>query len=235
MRRFAAVLIAALALGCGFDSSGGPFIISNPGGPGVTRLRFLHASPDSPNLELLTDGLSDLGEIGFKSVTPYIQPGDETVHLTLNSPLSASPLIDTIVTLPDTSLVTIIAEGPNSAIALRFLTDARASVTTAIIKLRVLHEAPTGGSLDVYVTAPLADLTTATPTVAAVTFGTGTSYQVLPSGTYQVRLTTAGTKTVVIDSGPLTLGTADVRTLVVLDADGGGLPLQSVVLADAGT
>lgn len=233
MRRFAAVLTVALALGCG-DGAGGPFTIGG-GGNGVTRLRFFHASADGPTLQLLDDGQADLGEIGFTSVTPYIQTNNQSVHLTLHSNLSAIPIVDTIVVLPDTSLVTVIAEGPGSAIQIRIVTDARPSVDTSLIKIRVLHEAPTGGSLDMYLTAPLADLTSATPTVAGMTFGAGTSYQVLNSGSYQVRLTTAGTKTVVVDSGTLPLSTADVRTFVVLDATGGGLPLGSTLLSDAGT
>ena len=235
MRRIAAYLFVALALGCDLGGGGGPFIISNPGGPAVTRLRFFHASADAPNLQLLTDGQADLGGIGFASITPYIQTSNQDTRLTLNSSLSATPIIDTIVTLPDSSLVTVIAEGDVFTIRLRLVTDAQASVDTSIIKLRVLHEAPSGGSLDLYITAPLADLTALTPTAAALTFGTATSYQILPSGTYQVRLTTGGTKTVVVDSGSLPLSTADVRTFVVLDATGGGLPLGSVLLSDAGT
>ncbi|HEV8123113.1 MAG TPA: DUF4397 domain-containing protein [Gemmatimonadales bacterium] len=233
MRRIA-VLLAALALGCGYDSPGGPFIIGG-GGNGVTRLRFLHAVADGANLQLLDDGQTDMGEIGFASVTPYIQTSDSSVRLTLNSSLSVTPVIDTTVTLPDSSLVTVVAEGPDSAIALRFVIDGRASPDTAIIKVRVLHEAPSGGSLDVYITAPLADLNLATPNVTGVTFGTATSYEALPSGNYQVRLTTAGTKTVVVDSGSLVLSNGDVRTIVALDAAGGGLPLGVIVVQDAGT
>jgi hypothetical protein len=124
MRRIA-VLLAALALGCGYDSPGGPFIIGG-GGNGVTRLRFLHAVADGANLQLLDDGQTDLGEIGFASVTPYIQTSDSSVRLTLNSSLSGT-VIDTVVTLPDSSLVTVVAEGPDSAIALRFVIDGRAS------------------------------------------------------------------------------------------------------------
>jgi len=101
--------------------------------------------------------------------------------------------------------------------------------------VRVLHEAPTGGSLDVYVTAPLADLNLATPTVAGITFGTATSYEVLSSGNYQVRLTTAGTKTVMVDCGTLVLNGADVRTIMVVETAGGGLPLQAAIVPDAGT
>jgi len=89
MRRFAAVLTVALALGCGFDSSGGPFIIGG-GGNGVTRFRFFHAVADGGNLQLLDDGLADLSEIGFASVTPYIQTNGSSVRLTLNSSLVAA-------------------------------------------------------------------------------------------------------------------------------------------------
>jgi hypothetical protein len=233
MRRLSAVLVAALVLGCG-ESAGGPFIV-NPGGAGPTRVRFFHASPDAPNLQLLLDGQADLGEIGFGSITPYVDVSNPSVELTLNSILLPDPIIDTTVTLADSSLYTLIAEGPDSAITLRFVIDGLGSPDTSLVKLRVFHEAPSGGSLDMYITAPFADLTSVTPTVAGLTFGSETSYRVLPSGSYQVRLTTAGTKTVVVDSGSLALSTSDVRTFVVLDAVGGGLPLGATLLRDGGT
>lgn len=233
MRRIA-VLLVALALGCGFDSSSGPFIIGG-GGTAGTRIRFFHAVADGGNLQLLNDGLTNLSQIGFASVTPYIQTGGQSVHLTLNSTLATTPVFDSIVTLPDSSLLTIVAEGTDSTITLKFLVDGRASPDTGLVKLRVLDESPTGSPLDVYLTAPLADLNTATPLVAGFSFGAATAYSVLTSGTYQVRFTLTGTKTVVIDTGSLVLSNGDVRSVMVLDAAGGGLPLQAIVLQDAGT
>jgi hypothetical protein len=66
-----------------------------------------------------------------------------------------------------------------------------------------------------------------------VVFGDVADYLEAPAGTYQVRVTSTGTKTVVIDSGPLTLATGQVRTAIAVDAPGGGEPFGLLVLDDA--
>ena len=52
------------------------------------------------------------------------------------------------------------------------------------------------------------------------------------AGDYQVRVTPAGIKTVVIDSGTLTLSSGQVRTAIAVDAAGGGAPFDLLVLED---
>jgi hypothetical protein len=86
--------------------------------------------------------------------------------------------------------------------------------------------------VDVYVTAPGADLATATPALTGVEFGDASDYLEVPAGDYQVRVTPAGTKTVAIDSGALTLSGGQVRTVIAVDAPGGGAPFDFLVLAD---
>ena len=48
----------------------------------------------------------------------------------------------------------------------------------------------------------------------------------------QVRVTPTGTKTVVIDSGTLTLASGQVRTAIAVDAAGGGAPFGLLLLED---
>jgi len=96
--------------------------------------------------------------------------------------------------------------------------------------------------MDFFVTAPNADLSTATPTAANLAFNGETQYVSLPSGTYQIRAVPAGTApalrstSVVINftppatPAPFPSGTA--RTIVAADAAGGGAPLRAFLLTD---
>jgi DNA-binding beta-propeller fold protein YncE len=86
--------------------------------------------------------------------------------------------------------------------------------------------------VDVYVTEPGADIATATPVLTSVPFGAASDYLSVPAGDYQVRVTPAGTKIVVIDSGSLTLAAGQVRTAIAVDSPGGGAPFDLLVLAD---
>jgi hypothetical protein len=101
------------------------------------------------------------------------------------------------------------------------------------VKVRAVHHAPNLGNVDVYVTAPNADLTTATPQFANVAPRSATGYLTLARATYQVRFTTAGTKTVRLSATvtPPSGAAPLIRTVVALDPQTGTTP-TSAVLSD---
>ena len=86
--------------------------------------------------------------------------------------------------------------------------------------------------MDIYITAPGADISGIAPTLAGVPFRGFSDYLEVPAGNYQVRVTVAGTKTVAIDSGTLAIAAGQIRTGVALDAIGGGAPFGAIVIAD---
>ena len=57
-------------------------------------------------------------------------------------------------------------------------------------------------------------------------------YLEIPGGDYQLRVTPAGSKTAVIDSGTLSLAAGQVRTVIAVDSPGGGAPFDLLLLAD---
>jgi len=86
--------------------------------------------------------------------------------------------------------------------------------------------------VDIYVTEPGADLTLASPAASNVTFGQVLPYVDAIAGTYEVRGTPTGAKDVIIESGALTLENGQVRTVIAVDAAGGGKPFDFLVLDD---
>jgi len=68
----------------------------------------------------------------------------------------------------------------------------------------VLHAAPAVGLVDVYVTEPNADISTMQPTLSANYMDASPQLEV-PAAKYQIRITAAGSKDAVYDSGPVTL------------------------------
>ena len=99
------------------------------------------------------------------------------------------------------------------------------------IKLRLVDLARTAGNVDVYVTAPNASIATIAPTIPNLLLGDATRYVSLPAGSYQVRLTTPGTKTVLLTVNTGALAAGAIRTVVALDPVT-GTALTSALLTD---
>ncbi|MGH7468643.1 MAG: DUF4397 domain-containing protein [Longimicrobiales bacterium] len=91
-------------------------------------------------------------------------------------------------------------------------------------RIRFVDAAPSTALVDVYITAPGASLPASTPTFEDLTFKTVATYITLLAGTYRIRVTTAGTTTVLLDINPFIANAGLVLTLVMLDAPAGGGP-----------
>ena len=85
-----------------------------------------------------------------------------------------------------------------------------------------MNASPGLGTADVYVLAPGSSLSSASATVSNLNFKSASSYQSLTAGTYEVYLTQPGQISALIDSGPLTLTSQQIRTVVGLDGQSGG-------------
>jgi hypothetical protein len=104
-------------------------------------------------------------------------------------------------------------------------------------RVRGFNAALNSQNIDMYITAPAVDLTTVGPTLGAIAYKnanppSGADSIYFDSGTYRLRITTAGTKTVIFDSGALTLNNnADwLITTIPVDGIGAVVPNRIKVL-----
>ena len=109
--------------------------------------------------------------------------------------------------------------------------DLRSLATAA--KVRVIHASPTAQNVDVYVTAPGADLSMETPLLADWPFKSNSGFVELAAGTYEVNVTPAGDTMPAIGPLALTVAAGDVTTVIARDAVNGGVPLN-VILQEGG-
>jgi hypothetical protein len=100
--------------------------------------------------------------------------------------------------------------------------------------LEVLHVAVNQGPLDIYLTEPGLDLTGVTPFATLSLAGTSGSLQ-FTQGTYQLRVTAAGTSTVIFDSGDLNLVVDAEWQLILVDSLDTGGPVLRMVSTAGGT
>ncbi len=197
------------------------------------RLRIVHDSPDAPNVDVLVNGTSVATNVPYKANSGYLKvipPGSTKIEV---RPTGASTdVINATVTLAAKTDHTVLATNFVASIEPLVLTDDNTPPSAGNVKVRLVHGAPSAPPVDIYVTAPGADLSTATPTLTNVPFKGVSNYLSVPAGTYQVRIVPTGTKTVVIDSGSLTLAAGQIRTAIAVDNVGGGAPFGAIILND---
>jgi len=225
----AAVVFAALPLiGCGDDDGVAP----PPPGPQTAFLRVVHASPDAPPVDVLVDGAVALQNVPYEAFSGYLPVEAGLTNVQVRPTGTTTTVINVTPDLAAGKSYTALAVNPVATITALLLEDDRTPPGSGAVEVRVVHGAPSAPNVDVYVTAPGADINTATPVLTNVPYLGVSDYLSVPPGTYQVRVTVAGTKTVAIDSGALTLDGNSIRTAVALDAPGGGTPFGLILLDD---
>jgi len=140
----------------GSESSGEP--------TGVAQIRFVHAATDAPNVDVVVDGATVLSNVPFGAASDYLPVDAGNRQLQVRPAGSSTAVIDANQDLEDGSDYTVIASGLVANISALALRDDNAVPAAGQIRLRVVHGAPSAPAVDVYVTAPGADLNAATPT-----------------------------------------------------------------------
>ena len=249
-RPVTALLVAATLLAaCGTEDAADPLLPSGPTG----RVRFVNLITDTTRarVNLTLAGTPWNGNQVYGQVTPFTLgtaaiPQLYSPTLTGARSVVLKRTLDTTVTVATINLdvaadadYTIYATGGAAATPVTgFITRDTNTVPTATqSRVRVVHLAPSAGNVDVFVTTPTADLTTATPTLANVPLRAAAYLTVTPA-TVRVRLVPAGTApasrpgAVALDVNNLALPAGGNRTIVAADAATGGTPLRGFVLTD---
>ena len=215
-------LIFALICGC-----------SSGGSDNDALLRVFHASPDAPDLELLIDGEVERTGLGYLELFDYFGIDDGIRNLVLKEANGFTVLFDADIFFDqDIDYTLIVTDFEEEAEGI-FLEDFNVAPDSGRVRIRVVHAAPSAGAVDVFVTAPEDDITFGGPTVPDASFGDATGFSESDAGLYQVRVTAQNDPTVIgVASDPFELQEGDVRTIVIVDAPGGGAPFGVVLLED---
>lgn len=195
-------------------------------------VRVVHASPDAPDVDVLVDGAVALAGVPFRAASGYLEVDRGERRAQVNPAGTTTSVIDAALTLAASRAYTVLAVDRVAVIGALVLEDDRRAPAPGQVRLRLVHAAPSAGDVDVYVTAPGADLQTATPTLAGFAFKDASAYLEVPAGAYRVRITLAGTKTVAIDTGAVTLPAGAVATGVAVDPLPGTSAFGALLLAD---
>jgi hypothetical protein len=200
------------------------------------RIRVVHASPDAPAVDITVNGNPVLEALPFREYSEYLAlpagsytfgiriTGTETVIANLPATLEAGK--------DYTAIAMGYATGGSPGFEVVVLEDNNTLPANNGVKIRVVHGAPGAPAVDVYATTPFETLMGKDPVLANVPFKAASGYLEVPVGNYQARVAVAGTKTVAIDSHRLVTWNNMIRTVIAVDAVGGGAPFDFIILPD---
>lgn len=116
-------------------------------------IRFLHASPGAPDVDIYVDGNMVVKDLDYTEVSKYLPVGPEDMHIQVfPAGDTTSPVIDTEVNIPPSERITISIIGTLPNINLLPILLSVEPVDTPTVLLRVVHLSPNTPQVDVTVT-----------------------------------------------------------------------------------
>lgn len=197
-----------------------------------TRLRVVHASADAPAVDVLVNTDEVLSDVTFKQFSSYLELLGGAYDVDVAAASSGSVVIDANLTLNARNDYTVVALNALADIEALVLADDNAAPASGNIKLRLVHAAQSAGLVDIYITEPSADISSLNPSIEDFDFKDFTDYLEVAAGDYQVSITLAGTKTVAIDTGTLSLVSGGIYTALALNPAPESSDFSALLLSD---
>lgn len=212
--------------GCDSNESTGLGITENS----TASVQFINAS--TTTLDVAANGAvaTGNGALGFGTASACVTANAANSGLAVRETGTSTPLSGFTPAFQVGGSYTVIAYPGVGGTTLQFATVSNAYTPAAgQAGLRVFNAAGAGSNLDVYVTTPGAAL--GTPAANNVGSATGSSYfNVSAAGPQQIRVTNAGSQTVLLDVGNTTFTAGRNATLVISPALPGTLVLRAFVV-----
>lgn len=221
-KQYLAVLLSALLVACGG---------SDNDDKDSAYVRVLHASPDAPNVDVLVDGSEVLKNVAFQQGSGYLKVDAGSLDVSLRVNGTETIALEANFNLEVDGYYSVIAQNEVASLEFEVLDDTTKK-NNGSTDVTVVHASPTAGNVDIYVTADGADLPNMA-TLSDVSFDVNAALENVATADYQVRITGAGSDTVVFNSATLPVA-ADV-TAVAVNSTKGASPVSLLIWTDSVT
>ncbi len=166
-------------------------------------LRVVNLIPDANGaLNVTIDTKTLVSGLNFEALTPYqqIDSGRRLIQVSIAG--GAGTVLSMTLSFTGTVNYTLVISGTAAAPTSLLLSDVTLDPGSGNFTIRAINVATGVPLVDVYVTVPGADLNLAAPTSAGVSLAAASAFVNLPVRSYQVRVTSAGSKDVIYNSTP---------------------------------
>lgn len=214
--------------GCKLDNNLGP------GGGAQGLIQFINAAPRYTSVNLKVDSAVAFSLQKYTTgASRFIASLANARQLTVRDSANANTLAASPLLIANRSVYLVILTQHATGGNLLIFPDTVSAPPANDVGLRLINASPSAGLVDFYITG--SDSTLATASATNIVYeGTSGYINVPNTGVLRVRVTAAGTKNVLLDVYPSPLTAGQARSIVLLDAVGGGLPATSLGVPDRG-
>jgi hypothetical protein len=196
-------------------------------------LRMVNATPDGPPLDLYAYGSRIVTNLPYATSTSYIPVGTGPANVKIVGTGDSIGLATTSTTFAAGHAYTVLAIGKIATLQALVATDSNTAPIGDSARLRVVHASPSMPAVDVY-QAPLGSPMSSNPIYRGLSFDQVSTYVTVPAAPSEIIFTPAGSLTIAVDDTLAALPPGAVRTIILLDKQGGGTPAMAKNLADHG-
>lgn len=214
--------LRSVSLCVGIVGLGTILLIAGCGGGGGTQFRLMNAIPDESSLDVLVDSTSVSSNLAYGTSTGYLSESSGSHQVGIEPSGSSTTLLQQSISLASGSATTVISTNFSTSVENLVLTDDNSAPASGDFKIRLINASPNLGPADVYIVTPGTALTTVSPTLSNLGFGSTATYHSLAAGNYEIELTSVGQKFAAVDTGSLSFAAGQVRTFVGLNNPSGG-------------
>ncbi|HEU5219024.1 MAG TPA: DUF4397 domain-containing protein [Gemmatimonadales bacterium] len=233
---------AALGLGLALAACGAPSGIDN-GNQGTAQVRLMNAALGAPALDLVVGGKVVATGVQFQQSSALASMTAGTQMVSVRSTGQTANLAARTINITPNAKYALVVSGSLASLAL----TPSVTVDTGLAKpdranIRIINiggdapitptdsaHAPAPVPLDVYFTAPGADLSALSPSMSLdARYSSYSSLIYFDPGSWVVRFTNAGTKTVVAATATIPIAAGEVRSVTLQRTTGGGFTTSVV-------
>lgn len=218
---------AAVLAGCNSGNGVGALPIN-------TTVRVVNLIPNAPSITVTLDTTTPIvSGLAFEQQTLYVDVTSGSHEFTVSADGGNSTIVDVTQTLANGQNYTLLVFGPLESARAQFETDSPITILqdgTAVtipnagtFAIRLANVAQSVGGIDLYLTAPGADLAFTAPIITNGQYGLTTIYVPVTTGSYELRITPTSTKDVVFDTGAIAFADRSIVQAVAYGKGSGKL------------
>lgn len=189
-------------------------------------IRIMHASPNTPSVDIYLDGNPILKNAAYKGVSQYypLMSGEHNLKV-YSSGQSNNLIIDANITIPQNTISNIALVGIIPGIGFYPISEPIASQKFGRPCLRFVNLSPNSSALDMV-------LSDGTRVFDGVKYGGSTVYACLSAGTYNIQVRQAGTNNVMFTLPGVELTADNYYTIYTLGLVGKVPALEALIVPE---